>query len=99
MEQHLSNAHLFELHHVPNQISTYSSDNEGCSPQYSLHRSATQQDLSSEDEFEKEMAGEIASAIKLMVSKASVKRDIDDKGTSNSLGSLGSANQNTSEGM
>ena len=56
-----------------------SSDNEGCTAQYNSHRSAAQQDLSSEDEFEKEMAGEVMSAMKVMLSKAATRRGVGDR--------------------
>ena len=48
----------------------HSSDGEGCPVQYHSYKSFEQQEASSEDEFEKEMASEVMSAMKMMISPA-----------------------------
>ena len=58
------------LHSVPLHSSD---DDQPCRS----HKRAAQQDLSSDDEFEKEMAGEALSAMKLMVSQATEKTGVE----------------------
>lgn len=59
---------------MPN-FATCSSNNEDCSLEYHSNKSSSQQGVSSDDEFEKDMAREVLSAMKLMVSRASAKKD------------------------
>lgn len=67
-----------------------------------MQRSDARQELSSEDEFEREMAGEVLSAMKLMVSQAAIKRETGGKRVqidASSVGSSKSSNVPASEGM
>ncbi len=64
---------LINEHHVGFDFFIHSSDDEGRSTQLRSYKNFEQQEpSSSEDEFEKEMAGEVISAMKIMASPAAI---------------------------